>query len=238
MRSYIEQLTDFSQIPANVFDVIKIDPDFDNVDQLRIKSMRLYLEDNGLPQYVRWINLLIFYFANQMLDINIKSDDCAICLDTIEDNTCAVLKCKHFFHYKCIKKWQKKRNACPKCNKIIIYRCIMLPHRLCDNIEKIMDGFTMVENIRLKFNDNKNIFTRNMPRFSHSYLLYQLITHIKLTLSDAEEHCLLDNVNELGNINIIRHKSIVSVHSGIPVEPTFKTSLVAPIRSGASPVTS
>ena len=34
-----------------------------------------------------------------------KDDECAICLDTIEEYDYAILSCKHMFHYKCLRSW-------------------------------------------------------------------------------------------------------------------------------------
>jgi len=201
MQSYIKKLADFSKIPTNIIEAVALNPDFNDIDGLRIKTIDIYLNDNDLSQYIRWIDSLIFYFSNQKLDVNVKSDDCAICLDDIEDNTCAVLICDHFFHYKCIKKWRKKRNACPKCTRKISYRHIALPYRFCDNIDEILRLFAIIEDARCHF--NQKIFTKKIPSFSYSYILYQLIKCAKLSLSNAEEHCLLDNISNLGNDTII-----------------------------------
>lgn len=45
-------------------------------------------------------------------------DDCCICLETMKNKnrtTLKVLTCKHVFHSKCIKEWNKINNTCPIC---------------------------------------------------------------------------------------------------------------------------
>ena len=50
----------------------------------------------------------------------INSEFCTICYDKFEDdNLIRVLKCKHYFHNKCIEKWLIEcENTCPICKKI------------------------------------------------------------------------------------------------------------------------
>ena len=43
-------------------------------------------------------------------------EECAICLDKINDNI-SLLKCSHIFHGKCLDKWYNK--TCPICRKEI-----------------------------------------------------------------------------------------------------------------------
>ena len=47
-------------------------------------------------------------------------NECIICFENLYDFNISVLKCGHFFHYKCIKKWSEKNNICPLCNTNII----------------------------------------------------------------------------------------------------------------------
>lgn len=42
------------------------------------------------------------------------SDDCPICLDTSEEEW-SELRCRHKFHYNCIKPWIDSSNTCPIC---------------------------------------------------------------------------------------------------------------------------
>ena len=49
-----------------------------------------------------------------------KDDECAICLDTIEEYDYAILSCKHMFHYKCLRSWLQTKKEyvklCPLCD--------------------------------------------------------------------------------------------------------------------------
>lgn len=45
-------------------------------------------------------------------------DECAICLDKLEDNkkrVIRVLGCKHIYHNQCVYEWSIKENSCPQC---------------------------------------------------------------------------------------------------------------------------
>lgn len=54
---------------------------------------------------------------------SIQSDldnNCAVCLDSLDENNCVgELKCKHTFHYDCIKKWVHISANCPICKNDI-----------------------------------------------------------------------------------------------------------------------
>lgn len=202
IQSYIKHLVNFSQLPKDIINIINLNPDFNDIDGLRIKDITSYFQDNDLIQYIKWTNSIVFYFANQIIDIDITEDECAICLEEVNDNNYAVLECNHFFHYKCIRQWKKKRNACPKCNGLIIYKCITLPRRLRNNIDELINKFNIIEDTRHQC--NKKWFTIKNPPFNQCYILYQLIKHIKITLSSAEDHCILDNINKLNRADIMR----------------------------------
>ncbi|CAD8120144.1 unnamed protein product [Paramecium sonneborni] len=57
---------------------------------------------------------------NIHLDYQEKSDNCAICLDSLEEPNLKVvkIKCCHQFHQQCIQNWSEKRNSCPLCQKL------------------------------------------------------------------------------------------------------------------------
>jgi hypothetical protein len=47
-------------------------------------------------------------------------DRCIICMDSFErDELLHLLKCNHYFHAKCIRRWLKKNNTCPHCKRIV-----------------------------------------------------------------------------------------------------------------------
>ena len=43
-------------------------------------------------------------------------NECIICFENLYDKDISVLKCGHFYHSECIKKWSKLNNTCPCCN--------------------------------------------------------------------------------------------------------------------------
>ena len=45
-------------------------------------------------------------------------DECSICLDLIDNNSCT-LKCSHNFHKECIKEWFQQKSICPNCRREI-----------------------------------------------------------------------------------------------------------------------
>ena len=43
-------------------------------------------------------------------------DDCAVCLSEIkEQETIAILPCRHVFHQACLQPWFQQHNSCPTC---------------------------------------------------------------------------------------------------------------------------
>lgn len=200
LQLYIEELVFFQRIPRNLINAVTLNPEFQNIDRLRITDISSYFQDNGLQQSRKWINSLIFYFAGRITDVDTSVDECSICLEEVHADNYAALTCGHFFHYKCIRRWIKQRDACPQCDNIIIYKCIILPNRLCSNIKQIMYLFDDVNNARHRI--NKKTWFNKIPPFDKSYLLYQLSKRIKLTFTEAEDHCLLDNIHNLGNLSI------------------------------------
>jgi len=44
-----------------------------------------------------------------------REEFCSICLDSYNNTKIGVFKCQHFFHYKCIIPWLKKKKTCPLC---------------------------------------------------------------------------------------------------------------------------
>ncbi len=43
-------------------------------------------------------------------------EECSVCLQTIEERKCQLIKCKHIFHKDCVTIWlQKFSNTCPLC---------------------------------------------------------------------------------------------------------------------------
>jgi E3 ubiquitin-protein ligase DOA10 len=49
-----------------------------------------------------------------------NDEECLICLENIQDSDIAILSCKHYLHYECLKEWCNKRNnfvkLCPICD--------------------------------------------------------------------------------------------------------------------------
>ena len=149
-----------------MIDVIELNPDFDNQNNHRIKLIQTYLQDNQLCKYEQWISNIIFYLSSR--DPNIENIECIICFENILANNIAILVCGHYFHYTCIKKWKRKRNACPFCEADIFYKRISLPNRLSDNIDKILYQFNRIEKGRCKLNNRW--FRSTIIHFDRYYL--------------------------------------------------------------------
>lgn len=75
-------------------------------------------------------NLLVKNEANNNVIKIIFNDSCAICLEYFNNENnkkCPMhkiiifLKCRHYFHEKCIIKWFKKHNNCPICRANLLY---------------------------------------------------------------------------------------------------------------------
>jgi len=52
------------------------------------------------------------------MDLEDSEKICAICLEN-DDKKIIALKCKHTYHYDCIKTWKDKQPTCPECRKKI-----------------------------------------------------------------------------------------------------------------------
>ena len=42
--------------------------------------------------------------------------ECMICLEPFSNSTIVILKCKHIYHFECLKKWINKKNSNPETN--------------------------------------------------------------------------------------------------------------------------
>ena len=76
-------------------------------------------------------------------------NECIICFENLYDFNISVLKCGHFFHSKCIKKWSEKNNTCPLCNKNII-----IDHILFDSNKNLVSSNNLKSNNKLKSSNN------------------------------------------------------------------------------------
>lgn len=57
--------------------------------------------------------------GDSVTDIN-DTIECTICLQTYQVGcNISIMKCNHFFHEKCIKKWLDQKLNCPNCRQII-----------------------------------------------------------------------------------------------------------------------
>jgi len=64
-----------------------------------------------------WSHYDIVY-ENRMGDM----DHCTICQDSLSKTFLMLKKCKHVFHYECLKEWNNEyRQTCPNCRKDIGY---------------------------------------------------------------------------------------------------------------------
>jgi len=46
-------------------------------------------------------------------------EDCSICLETQKEKELTILRCKHTFHQKCMRKWLENNRTCPMCRTYI-----------------------------------------------------------------------------------------------------------------------
>ena len=47
-------------------------------------------------------------------------ETCSICLEAVmHKNKCVLHNCKHSFHKKCIDRWTRNNNTCPKCRTLV-----------------------------------------------------------------------------------------------------------------------
>lgn len=69
-------------------------------------------------QFINWLLPSTRYGAEEM---NLKYDDCAICLeDYIEGDLCRIFPvCNHMFHSNCLDAWLEKNLTCPMCRQSI-----------------------------------------------------------------------------------------------------------------------
>ena len=80
-------------------------------------------------KFIKKAHAFDYYPTSVIKDINRLADDkkrCAICLDYFKNgDESIILPCAHIFHSKCIRRWVKRKKACPFCNyKINIPRLI------------------------------------------------------------------------------------------------------------------
>ena len=88
-----------------------------------------------------------YYPTSLIKDINKLAEDkkrCGICLENFQNGDESIfLSCAHIFHSKCIRRWVKRRKACPFCNyKINIPRLINIAMHGNRNRNNINFGVT------------------------------------------------------------------------------------------------
>ena len=74
--------------------------------------------------------------------------ECMICLEPFNDSTVAILKCKHIYHYECLKKWINKNNPEPDIS--------INQHKLCAICETENEILTIFKTNNISI-DLKNI---------------------------------------------------------------------------------
>ena len=61
------------------------------------------------------------YINNKLKLLLLNSNECAICLDKIENNkNIILLNCDHYFHKNCLDNWFVKSKTCPICRNDVI----------------------------------------------------------------------------------------------------------------------
>lgn len=61
-----------------------------------------------------------YILLDENKDIIISSNsECIICSDILDNKEIIVLRCKHYFHLKCIELWFKNKRTCPYCRQYI-----------------------------------------------------------------------------------------------------------------------
>lgn len=86
--------------------------DIDSLDDLGLDDI------DGLDE-----DMIKQYPSSKIKDINKLTEDkkrCSICLENFKNgDDSIILPCIHIFHAECIKKWMKRKNACPICKSKI-----------------------------------------------------------------------------------------------------------------------
>lgn len=78
-----------------------------------------------------------------------NTNECSICLDTINDKDLYQTSCNHTFHRSCIQKWVQKHLSCPLCRTDII------DHECNDHIpDDKPDGFNVLLLLILELDNN------------------------------------------------------------------------------------
>lgn len=59
-------------------------------------------------------------------NIHLKSDECPICMESLDSDICMINPCGHTFHCQCVNQARKSKNTCPLC-RTVITELIRLP---------------------------------------------------------------------------------------------------------------
>jgi hypothetical protein len=83
------------------------------------------------------------------------TEDCIICLDNLYiHDTLLILKCRHIFHTKCIKKWLDSHQVCPICrykvddyisDSILVIRYLEMIH-IMTFTDLVISGINIMHN--------------------------------------------------------------------------------------------
>ena len=128
---------------------------YDSIYKIVSYSNRMNNEYN-----IYWLTNSVNPPLRQVLDINIPSDDCSICLEPLVDSkVCGNVNCAHLYHCKCIDEWIKtpdvfgdrESKKCPICRaNLIVFEA--------DDNRRIGQLFDFGKSIKFKLKDiNRDI---------------------------------------------------------------------------------
>ena len=175
--SMLDKMSGKSSIPAEAIKYVK---SYMKDKEIEPHELTKYHVKTALKHSQRkWLPLLIdihtaitqpcsSYKKEQIsFDHKEKSGTCAICL---EEDSNAVLKCKHTFHEDCIGEWNNvcrkagKETRCPYCNSILEIEVITYP--LKDNHKEILAKIAIEKYIKFESEWRNNPENgKNMPPF-------------------------------------------------------------------------
>lgn len=184
---------DNNDIPIHVINGVKKYMCRNNIDSKEItpSHVKMALKQLDLSKHVmertiifnkltgtKPINLKKYEITTEEKQIDVPPDTvCSICLEIVEIDSIAKLKCNHYYHVSCIKAWQKIKSTCPYCIRVIEYEYDYC-NKTTINVEKLLTAkFAVFVESWEKENKNKQV---NFPRFESIYKM--------LLISIVDEH--------------------------------------------------
>ena len=123
---------------------------------------------------------------------------CSICYEEIYPcELIALLNCKHYFHYKCIRKWNRHHNSCPICREEVICNELNLSFNsdTSNDEESGRNNYRLLEALSRRTQRSQRIFKICRIFITFYIILNLIVLTLILVMRLAESIIFLNTTN-------------------------------------------